>query len=226
MNLLKVFISRDLKKDSPFQQILTQANFLVYGKNLLQFHPVKFSLPATFDWLFFYSKNGVQFFLQSLPDRALIDTKKIATIGKGTADFAEELGLSVNFVGTGQPITTAKNFEKVASHQKVLFPRAKYSRQSIQKLLLTSSIECLDLVIYENIPKDHFSVPNCDILVFTSPLNAISYFQQYTYKNSQHLVAIGKTTENALIQLGHKNVLTATQPTEKALAELVLSLDR
>ena len=85
---------------------------------------------------------------------------KIAAIGEGTAAFLNHKNLPCDFIGNGEPKETAREFSKVASRSKVLFPRAKTSRKSVQSLL-NDSIEIRDLVVYENVPK------SC--LLYTSP---------------------------------------------------------
>ena len=81
----------------------------------------------------------------------------------------------------------------------------------------------LDLVVYENVVKSHFSIPFCEYLVFTSPLNAKAYFQKYKFKEQQKVIAIGKTTATALKKLGVKKMVIASIPSEQALVKKLLT---
>ena len=122
---LKVFITRDIKKTDFFKTALEEVGFTVFGQSLIKFSAVSFDLIDDFDWLFFYSKNGVRFFFNQLNDQQLgiIKNKKIGTIGSGTAKFLKQnYSFAPNFIGTGSPLPTAKLFAQIAENQNVLFP--------------------------------------------------------------------------------------------------------
>ena len=223
----KIFISRYLRSTSPFKMELADFDMEIIGQSLIQFTPTPFETIPVVDWIFFYSKNGVKFFLETFTAhmflRILAEENlpiKWATMGKGTAEALEKHQIQPDFVGTGHPKATALAFGTTANQQKVLFPRAKNSKQSIQNLL-AAQLNVLDLVVYENAIKPSFSIPYCDILVFTSPLNVHAYFQKYPIQTKQKIIAIGKTTETTLKKLGLLNVIIAPQPSEKGLAEAV-----
>ena len=147
---------------------------------------------------------------------------KFATIGPSTADFLEEHFEHPNFVGNGVPTVTALSFLKKAKGKKVLFPRAKNSLRSVQQIL-EKEIEAIDLIVYENVPKTNFDLPDFDYLVFTSPLNAKTYFTKKKYAEGQEVIAIGETTAAALRELGLEKISVAKTATEKGLAEAVLN---
>lgn len=223
----KIFISRNLTPTSPFKKELADFDMEIIGHSLIQFSPTPFETIPVVDWIFFYSKNGVKFFLETFAAhmflRILAEENlqiKWAAIGKGTAEALEKHQIQPNFVGTGHPKTTAQAFGTIANQQKVLFPRAKNSKQSIQNLL-AAQLTIFDLVVYENAIKPSFTIPYCDILVFTSPLNAKAYCQKYPIQTKQKIIAIGKTTETALQKLGINNSIIAANPSEQALATAV-----
>jgi len=87
--------------------------------------------------------------------------------------------------------------------------------------LLWNQLAINDLIVYANEVKSNFTIPYCDVLVFTSPLNVKAYFQKYPLKSKQKIIAIGKTTEKTLQQLGIKNSIIAEKPSEQALAKAV-----
>jgi uroporphyrinogen-III synthase len=220
---MKVFISRTLAADSVFRTHLTQAGFEVFGESLVRFSDVPFVVAPDADWIFFYSKTAVSFFFKNV-DFSFFKQKKIAAIGAATAFFLKEkYGIAAEFIGTGEPTTTAAAFEKEAQGKKVLFPRAETSQQSVQ-LLLSDKIEVSDIVVYRNEMRRDFERVEADILVFTSPLNARAFVaRQVDFLPHQTVVAIGTTTQKALLSLGFKNITLAQTPTEAALAEAVLS---
>lgn len=216
-----VFITRELNKNSIFKKELTKVGFELISQSLVTFSPTLFySIPPT-DWIFFYSKNGVKFFFENAPI-SLSKNIKWAVMGKGTATALLQQNIQADFIGNGQPKATAEAFLKIAKNQQVLFPRAKNSKKSVQNLL-ESQLIVHDLVVYENAIKRNFSIPNCDYLVFTSPLNATAYFQKYSWQSTQKIIAIGKTTANALKALGIHQLIIANTTSEKGLTEAVLT---
>lgn len=219
----KVFITRDLKETDFFKTVLEKVGFSVFGQSLIAFSKVNFTIVPDCDWLFFYSKNGVKYFFENI-DNQLISDKKIGTIGESTAAYLEaNFKIKVDFIGTGEPLQTAKAFIKVAANKTVVFPRAKYSKQSIQQEL-GKNIVAKDLVVYENKPLSNFDVVDADILVFTSPMNVEAYFNTMVLKSNQKIVSIGNTTAKALELLGCNDFFIANAPSEKGLVEAVLVL--
>ncbi|MEL7020121.1 MAG: uroporphyrinogen-III synthase [Bacteroidota bacterium] len=217
-----VFISREVDAQSIFLQKVLAAGARVHGESLLQFTLLPFDNLPIVDWIFFYSKTAVRFFFQTLADRPL-PSCRYAAIGPRTAAVLSAHVSAVDFVGNGQPSTTAMRFVACAKGERVLFPRARQSRQSVQKQL-QQDIEVVDLVIYDNQIRQDIALPRADILVFTSPLNAKAYFQYRPYATGQQLVAIGTTTADALRQLGMSDVHVAATPSELGLADAVLKL--
>lgn len=224
MLIKNLFISRKLKENSPFRQALKGSAVSIIDESLVIFQPISFNdFPAT-DWLFFYSKNGVKYFLEQLEEQQLTQLPKIATIGRGTAEFLQQAyNLKVDFIGLGNPLETATAFNKIIANQSILFLQAKHSKQSIQKLLPTT-IPTQSLVVYDNIPNQKFNIPLVDILVFTSPLNALTYFGRYTLQPSQKVVAIGTSTQDTLHQIGVTDLILADTPHEQSLATACLKI--
>ena len=221
----KIFISRNLTTTSPFKKELAGMAMEIIGQSLIQFSPTPFTTLPKVDWIFFYSKNGVKYFLEMVKSSPAFSRKMVkwAVMGKGTAEALATYQIQPDFIGNGRPKATAQAFGEIAKGQKVLFPRAKNSKKSIQNLLRTQ-LAVNDLIVYENEVKANFTIPYCDVLVFTSPLNAKAYFQKYPLKTKQKIIAIGKTTEKTLQQLGIKNSLIAAKPSETALAKAVQAI--
>lgn len=221
-----VFISRSLAFDSDFQRIVSAANIPITAFSLIEFEVVPFTVFPPTDWIFFYSKHAVTFFLDQIVQNNLSKTAfegiRFACIGQGTATMLRQYQLNTHFVGNGQPEDVAAAFLPFAKGQRVLFPRADRSRKSIQKILDVHII-VLDLVVYNNKPKKRISMISRRLLVFTSPLNAEAYFYQHKLQPEQRIIAIGDSTAAALRKLGFCEFMVAPQPSERALAEAVLS---
>ncbi|MFN7116204.1 MAG: uroporphyrinogen-III synthase [Saprospiraceae bacterium] len=215
-----VFISRELAPESEFLQLVQAAGFEVVAKSLVTFRAVPFSTLPPVDWIFFYSKQAIQFFFEQVRQQNLTINAKLAVFGKGTAKALEQEMYQADFVGIGEPELNARHFALQAQGQSVLFPRAANSRLSIQQLL-ENKIEAFDLIVYENQPITNIDLPECEWLVFTSPLNAKAYFAQYTLQAMQRVLAIGKTTAQTLQQMGIANVTIAEEPSEMALAQVI-----
>jgi len=217
----KIFISRNLNKKSPFVKALQEEKVEIIGKGLIRFSAINFNTVPDHDWLFFYSKNGFKYFEKALKKANIQrpSSSKWASFGISTAQLLPE----IDFVGSGDPQRTANAFLKKAENQKVLFIQARNSQRSIQKIL-DSKIQAMELAVYKNTPKKKFDIPSCEILCFTSPLNAKAYFSKYALQKKQKVISIGKTTANALTELGIKKVVLADNPSEIGLAEKVIEL--
>lgn len=218
-----VFISRNLTAKSPFLQQLSAAGWQVNGESFIIFTPIPFNVPPpSVEWIFFYSKNGIKYFFEQIePDEQMY----YATMGQPSSDFLlSEYGIKANFVGRGEPSSIAADFVHKAKHKRVLFPCAKNSRHTIQRLL-DGQIKATNLTVYDNRKKTNIPAREESVLVFTSPLNAEAYFEQHVLKKHQSLIAIGHTTGRALEQLGYHKYNIAREPSEVALAEAVLQLD-
>jgi uroporphyrinogen-III synthase len=217
---MRVFISKQLKPDSEFVRFLKSRGHDVHAESLITFSPVQFDRFPETDWLFFYSKPGVRFFLQQVGDEKLVN-KKIAAIGTGTAEYLEKIYRAPDFSGDADPLITAAAFLAEARGRSVLFLRAKENRQSIQQLL-GDKIFQEELVVYENKPRTDFELPFFEVLVFTSPLNAETYFSKYPPLKNQRIIAIGDTTREKLTELGLKNVELTDAASDESIAKVVV----
>ncbi len=218
-----IFISRKLTSKSVFKKTLEAAGFQIHDQSLIRFRPVEFNRVPTSDWIFFYSKNAVKYFFAGLDAAELKIPEKVkwATIGKSTAKALEKHINEIDFTGNGNTLETSTDFLKIANGQKVLFPRAEHSRKTIQQLL-KGKIKDIDLIVYKNTPKKNIQIPDCDLLVFTSPMNVLNYFKQKALFEDQSVYAIGRTTAKTLVSVGIEDFLIAEEPSEAALAKAVL----
>jgi len=218
MKPCSVFISRENNADS-FFHLLQEMKFEVAAESFLEFTPVSFSLPAAFSWIFFASKNGVDHFLSQshIPGGV-----KIAAINQGTARHILGYGYAVDFEGEGRDLEQIAGLFKIAATDEiVLFPQARNSRKTIQGGLARKQV--LNLVVYEDEPKQDIGLRKENIIVFTSPLNVNAYFSKYSLKKHQHLVAIGTSTAKAIQAAGY-SCRVAYEPTPWCMADEVMSI--
>lgn len=189
------------------------------GESLVAFQPALVgNLPAA-DWVFFYSKTGVRFFFQQVGEQ--VKNCRFAAMGPGTATELERWRRNADFTGDGDPASVAAAFLAVAAGQRVLFVRARDSRRSVQ-VLLDEKVTVYDLVVYENTIRTDFDpLPPFDCLVFTSPLNVGAFFAKQKPLPYQRIVAIGKTTAEALQKNGVEKMEIAESPAGEGLAGAV-----
>ena len=66
----------------------------------------------------------------------------------------------------------------------------------------------VNLPVYETI-KHKVEIPECEIVIFTSPSNVDGYFENRKWQPNQIAIAMGEATESALIR---KKVYKCTKP--------------
>ncbi len=221
----KIFITREQGPESPLRRRLEAAGHLVEGRSLVEFGPVGgWTLPdlGPSDWIFFYSPRGARYFAEGLGGKQLPRGVRLAAIGAGTAGAVEEaLRRWPDFVGNGDPSETARAFGVIAWGRTVVFPGARRSERSVRRLL-GDSVQGIDLTVYDNQPiAGTFPCPKADVLVFTSPMNARTYYDRCAPRG-ETVLAIGQTTAAALRELGRTEVLVSEEADEGSLAELCL----
>ncbi len=217
-----VFISRNLSPNSPFRSQLEAAGFRVLGRSLLDFKPISFDAFPTTDWIFFYSRKAVDFFLAQM--ETLPADVKIGAYGTGTSEALAAHNIFPKFIGTGVGESTLTAFLKVAKKETVLFPQARHSRQTIEKLAGDQLIS-FSLVVYDNLPQQQIKASASTFLVFTSPLNVSAYFDQNSLARHQRVIVIGETTAEALSDYGITDFTIARMPSEEGMAAAILAYD-
>lgn len=222
-----VFISRTLTGHSPLKRRLSAAGFQVHGESLIRFSGLPFDKLPESDWIFFYSSNGLRFLLEELDRKKmkLPVSVKLAAMGKGTAASMVAMGLKPDFVGHGRPDATARAFLRVAEGQNILFARALRSAKSVQNLL-SPYINIVDLPVYKNDIRLNVDIPYTDYVILTSSMNVDAFFQSRRPDARQTYLAIGRPTALRYGRWISQEVYVPDQPSEEALAELILELDQ
>lgn len=226
---MTAFISRAILPDSEFRAVLRAQGWGVFGQSFVELSPIAFSEIPPGDWLFFSSQNAVRFFFQNLENQR-IETPQArwGALGASTARLLGEHVGEVDFIGTGEPKGTAQLFRRHCARAQesgttVVFPAARRSRQSVLTLLQLD-FHCIHFDIYNNQPVSAPPQRAENVLAFTSPMNAEAYFSQHPLLPEQRVAAIGGTTDRMLQHLGIAESAIAAEPTERGLAEAVLTL--
>jgi len=218
------FISRNLKRDSPFKRLLEAQGWEVHDRALIVLTPTPFQQAPEADWIFFTSPNGVHFYSDGLKALGLpLPKGKWAAIGPSTAAAMQVHGMQPDFTGSGEPIATATAFLLHAQGLRVLMPGPRHRAGAIAQQLAEYA-DVREWVVYDNQMASDLPALQEEALAFTSPMNVDAYFRLHALLPGQRVVAIGPTTATALKRVGALNVAVAASPTEEALARAVLHL--
>ncbi len=222
----KVFISREVGENSYFHKALNKQGVEIEGRSLIKTFPIVNVLDDFFlknaDWIFFSSRNGVEYFFNLNP--VLPKKVKFGVAGRGSEDSLRKFGYLADFVGEGGEILqVAKEFAAVSEGQTIVFPRAQDSLLTMQKFL-TAETKIIDLPIYETVIEDNVTATTAELLVFTSPSNVDAYFADNLLEPDQKIMAIGDSTGKKFDDMGVTYFLPYS-PDEVGLAEAVFGID-
>jgi hydroxymethylbilane synthase len=221
----KVFISRELSEASYFRRALEKHGITIEARSLIRTVPVFSKLDnyifKNIDWVFFSSKNAVEYFFQL--DPILPKKIKFGVMGSGSEDMLRRKGHLAEYTGDEvDPAHVAAGFAQLANGTTVLFPAAEGSLRSIQQGL-SADTTIVDLPVYETILDDNAEGSEADVLVFTSPSNVEAYFAGNLSDPDQKFIAIGKSTGKKLEEYDIQYTLPYS-PDETGLAEAVFGL--
>lgn len=219
---LSVLITRDLTDDSYFKNSLETNGYKVHGVSFIETKKVSINTVTACDWVFFASSTAVDFFFQQNPE--LKSKTKFGVIGKSTEQALKKFNKNAAFVGSvNDTQVVGKKFAKTVGTETVLFPQAKGGLRTIQQQF-TDSSKLTDLPVYETVKKENFSLPEAQVLVFTSPSNVTSFFEKQKISDKQKVIAIGKSTEKKLNEYGVTDCILPVSFDEVGLAEAVFGL--
>ena len=220
-----VFISRDLSEQSYFRKALEKHDITIEAHSLIRTVPVitKFDsfILKHVDWIFFSSKNAVDYFFQLEP--LFSKNVKFGVMGSGSEEMLRRKGYFTDYVGAGiDTADVAKAFAEIANGLNILFPGAEGSMRSIQHSL-SADTKIIDLPVYETVREENIEASGADVLVFTSPSNVDAYFADNLLDPYQKVVAIGKSTGRKFDEMGVKYVLPFS-PDEVGLSEAIFGM--
>jgi uroporphyrinogen-III synthase len=220
-----VFISREVSEQSYFKRALEKHNIQIEARSLIRTVPVITKLDPYIlkhiDWIFFSSKNAVDYFFKLEPQ--LPKDVKFGVMGAGSEEMLRLKGHFADFTGEGgDSVDVADDFAKQANGATILFPCAEGSLRTVQQGL-SPQTKVIDLPIYETVLEDDVEASGADVLIFTSPSNVEAYFAHNLMDPYQKVIAIGKSTGKKFDEMGVKYKLPYA-PDEVGLAETVFGL--
>lgn len=218
----KVFISRTKKMAEHFYHAAEMAGYHVNGCSMTRYEQIPFTGIPDCEWIFFSSKNCVKYFFSLNP--GVPSNVKIGSIGGATAEALKKKGIICDFIGESKDtIEIGKQFANLVGSAKVLFPQSTASFRTIQKQF-ASQKNLIDMVVYDTVEDLGADPTDADIIVLTSPTNAMLYLRKKKALPDQLFVAIGNSTADILVKAGIKNIITSWNTSELALADIVVSL--
>ena len=105
----------------------------------------------------------------------------------------------------------------------MLFPISSSSYRTVQKQF-ESQDNLIDLVAYHSVENVSVKVPNTEIVVLTSPSNAILYFRHHPATTDKVYVAMGNSTSKKLEELGVSNFILPWNSSVIALVDAIQSI--
>lgn len=224
--MIKVFLSRELSKKSPFHH-LAKDEFTIYAQSLIEFSSIKINNIPSAEWYFFYSRNGVRFFFENMEagNLKLESVPKIACMGYGTREEFEKYSNNpVSFTGSGKPVQVATQFrQKLNRLDKIVFFTAADSLHSVGKIL-SAEFKCIQIEVYRNKVRNSFNIPKCDVYIFTSPKNAEAFYKRYTPDSTNKIISIGKSTARSLHRNSVQEVIISPKPYEQDMLNAMLMI--
>jgi hydroxymethylbilane synthase len=215
-----IFISRDLKHNSPFKNLKNNA-IKIIDESLIETSQIRYSYTPQTKWIFFSSKSAITYFFAQGPQ--ITEAVRYGVISNASATHLLTFGKTADFIGDGiDVVQIGKDFRDVLKDDSVLFPQAIDSLQTIQKQIAFTNT-CYNLYVYKTTIKTDFTIPYTDALVFTSPSNVEAYFSKNKIDQQQLVLAMGNATKYKLAEHGVTNVLTPARFDETALLDLILA---
>ena len=213
--------------------VMTQTNEVhshlvdIIHKPFIQLKQLHFNeklLDHSYDWLIFSSKNAVKYFYPYLKN---VKVKKVAVIGDKTAQYCNELGISVDFVPRD---FSQEGFldEFNISEQHLLLPSSEKARPKlVQQLSKYNEVVKIDL--YRPVPnfknisqvKSLVRKHQIDAVTFSSSSAVEFYFKEDNVPEFDYYFAIGKQTARTILKF-NASVKVANKQTLDSLIDKII----
>ncbi|MDH9618711.1 uroporphyrinogen-III synthase [Staphylococcus epidermidis] len=213
--------------------VMTQTNEVhshlvdIIHKPFIQLKQLHFNeklLDHSYDWLIFSSKNAVKYFYPYLKN---VKVKKVAVIGDKTAQYCNELGISVDFVPRDFSQEGFLDEFKI-SEQHILLPSSEKARPKlVQQLSKYNEVVKIDL--YRPVPnfknisqvKSLVRKHQIDAVTFSSSSAVEFYFKEDNVPEFDHYFAIGKQTARTILKF-NASVKVANKQTLDSLIDKII----
>lgn len=213
--------------------VMTQTNEVhshlvdIIHKPFIQLKQLHFNeklLDHSYDWLIFSSKNAVKYFYPYLKN---VKVKKVAVIGDKTAQYCNELGISVDFVPRDFSQEGFLDEFKI-SEQHLLLPSSEKARPKlVQQLSKYNEVVKIDLYRpapnFKNISqvKSLVRKHQIDAVTFSSSSAVEFYFKEDNVPEFDHYFAIGKQTARTILKF-NTSVKVANKQTLDSLIDKII----
>ena len=213
--------------------VMTQTNEVhshlvdIIHKPFIQLKQLHFNeklLDHSYDWLIFSSKNAVKYFYPYLKN---VKVKKVAVIGDKTAEYCNELGISVDFVPRDFSQEGFLDEFKI-SEQHLLLPSSEKARPKlVQQLSKYNEVAKIDL--YRPVPnfknisqvKSLVRKHQIDAVTFSSSSAVEFYFKEDNVPEFDYYFAIGKQTARTILKF-NASVKVANKQTLDSLIDKII----
>lgn len=213
--------------------VMTQTNEVhshlvdIIHKPFIQLKQLHFNeklLDHSYDWLIFSSKNSVKYFYPYLKN---VKVKKVAVIGDKTAQYCNELGISVDFVPRDFSQEGFLDEFKIRE-QHLLLPSSEKARPKlVQQLSKYNEVVKIDL--YRPVPnfknisqvKSLVRKHQIDAVTFSSSSAVEFYFKEDNVPEFDHYFAIGKQTARTILKF-NASVKVANKQTLDSLIDKII----
>lgn len=190
---------------------------------MIRFEPVSFSFPETrFDWVFFGSRRGVQYFMEAVPREAMAGIR-LGCIGEKTAEALRQRGMEAEFVPSRYSSTwwPGEFLEQFPGAFHILFPTSDRSTFESPDSFEERGIHFRKLVVYRTLCAD-VSFPEGDFqgAVFASPSCFSCFVEKWgrDVLREKMLVAIGDVTAEEILDAG----LSCSIPGRFTMADAII----
>lgn len=193
-----------------------------------------------YSWVLFTSPSGVEGMVEALRQAkslSYLSKVRVGVVGPKTAALARSYGIEVSCEAlqeTGEGL-----FEVLKPWLKpgdeILLPVAQQARVELPQLLRDHGFEVVQVAAYRTeetalseATKDQLLTSRLDAVIFASPKTALAFasalglVEATQVLRQSAVVAIGPTTERALLAQGIGVAEVATHPTAMALVEAVV----
>lgn len=213
--------------------VMTQTNEVhshlvdIIHKPFIQLKQLHFNeklLDHSYDWLIFSSKNAVKYFYPYLKN---VKVKKVAVIGDKTAQYCNELGISVDFVPRDFSQEGFLDEFKISEQHLLLPSSEKAHPKLVQQLSKYNEVVKIDL--YRPVPnfknisqvKSLVRKHQIDAVTFSSSSAVEFYFKEDNVPEFDHYFAIGKQTARTILKF-NTSVKVANKQTLDSLIDKII----
>ena len=185
-----------------------------FGGNPISFPLIKLSLKENFfedlssySWIVISSPSSAKAFIKFINENE-IDRRKIPAImtcGKETSNELRKYNIHVdaepkNNFSAKELINLARSL--LSKEDKVLRLRSDKAGDELANKLAETGAHVIDSIIYENSPVLHNSLPDFDVIFFSSSSTVESFIEQWGEESlrDKKLLTIGKPTAEALLK--------------------------